>query len=146
VDIARVRALVELVASRPIAELTLSEGGSRIRIVKAPSGAPVAPAWRAPPAMSPPLPAAKTEAPHAAPDEEMLVRAPTTGIFHRSPAPGEPPFVAEGDRVTPVQQLCVIEAMKVITTVTAEREGRITAVLAANGEMIQADQPLFRIG
>ena len=144
VDLERIKALIELVASQPIAEMTLADGESRIRLVKAPVAdtRPVPPAPAAvsatKPASPPPLPAAA--------GEDGLVRAPMPGIFHRAPAPGEPPFVAEGVMVEPGRPLCVIEAMKVFNAVPAGRGGRIEAVLAGNGEMVRADQPLFRIG
>jgi acetyl-CoA carboxylase biotin carboxyl carrier protein len=145
VELARLKALIELVGSHPIAELTLAENDTRIRIVKAagPAAAPASPPLAAPRPIEPPAPVA---APAAPPAEAKLVRAPMPGLFHHAPTSGAPPFVAEGDSIAPSQQLCIIEAMKVFNAVSAEQAGRIEAVLVANGEMVQADQPLFRLG
>lgn len=90
---------------------------------------PVAP----PAAPAPPVPAGPT------------LNAATVGTFYRSPAPGTPPFVAEGDEVGPGQQIAIIEAMKLMLPVEAERGGRIAEVLVADGEGVEYGQPLFRL-
>ncbi|HEX2133040.1 MAG TPA: biotin/lipoyl-containing protein [Actinophytocola sp.] len=73
------------------------------------------------------------------------LNAATVGTFYRAPAPGAPPFVAEGDEVSPGQQVAIIEAMKLMLPVEAERGGRIAEVLVADGEGVEYGQPLFRL-
>ncbi|WP_460402934.1 acetyl-CoA carboxylase biotin carboxyl carrier protein, partial [Actinophytocola sediminis] len=73
------------------------------------------------------------------------LNAATVGTFYRSPAPGAPPFVTEGDEVSPGQQVAIIEAMKLMLPVEAERGGRIAEVLVADGEGVEYGQPLFRL-
>jgi acetyl-CoA carboxylase biotin carboxyl carrier protein len=71
--------------------------------------------------------------------------AATVGTFYRAPAPGTPPFVVEGDEVSPGQQIAIIEAMKLMLPVEAERGGRIAEVLVGDGEAVEYGQPLFRL-
>jgi len=73
------------------------------------------------------------------------LNAATVGTFYRAPAPGAPPFVAEGDEISPGQQVAIIEAMKLMLPVEAERGGRIAEVLVADGEGVEYGQPLFRL-
>jgi acetyl-CoA carboxylase biotin carboxyl carrier protein len=80
----------------------------------------------------------------AAPAAETLDAA-TVGVFYRAPAPGAPPFVAEGDEVCAGQQVAIIEAMKLMLPVEAARAGRIAEVLVADGEAVEYGQPLFRL-
>ena len=75
---------------------------------------------------------------------DVLV-ASTVGVFYRSPSPGAAPFVKEGDQVVPGQQVAIIEAMKLMLPVEADRPGRITEVLVKDGESVEFGQPLFRI-
>ena len=73
------------------------------------------------------------------------VTAATVGVFYRAPSPGAPPFVSEGDEITPGQQVAIIEAMKLMLPVEADRGGRIAEVLVADGEAVEFGQPLFRL-
>jgi len=73
------------------------------------------------------------------------LNAATVGTFYRSPSPGAPPFVSEGDEVGPGQQIAIIEAMKLMLPVEAERGGRIAEVLVSDGEGVEFGQPLFRL-
>jgi acetyl-CoA carboxylase biotin carboxyl carrier protein len=74
------------------------------------------------------------------------VTAPTVGVFYRAPEPGAQPFVAVGDAVAPGQQLAIVEAMKLMIPVEADRAGRVAEVLCADGEAVEFGQPLFAIG
>ncbi|MEV4202110.1 acetyl-CoA carboxylase biotin carboxyl carrier protein [Micromonospora globbae] len=114
-------------------------------------GAPVAPPPVArpdaapPPADQPadgPRPAERSPVPLAA---EMVVRAPIVGTFYRAPEPGAAPFVAVGDHVRAGQVVGIVEAMKLMNEVTAERAGRVTAVLADDGQPVEYDQPLIAL-
>lgn len=80
-----------------------------------------------------------------APDGLVFVRAPYMGTFYRSPKPGAPVFVDVGADVTPDTDLCLVEVMKLFTAVRAPAAGRIHAVLAADGQMVEAGQPLFEL-
>lgn len=80
-----------------------------------------------------------------APDGRVFVRAPYLGTFYRSPKPGSPVFVDVGSEVTPDTDLCLVEVMKLFTAVRAPVTGRIHAVLAEDGQMVEADQPLFEL-
>jgi acetyl-CoA carboxylase biotin carboxyl carrier protein len=86
------------------------------------------------------LPAAPAQAPAG-----ETVRATTVGVFYRSPSPGAPAFVSEGDEISPGQQVAIIEAMKLMLPVEADKGGRIAEVLVADGEAVEYGQPLFRL-
>lgn len=77
------------------------------------------------------------------PEGAMVVRAPYLGTFYRSPKPGSPPYVEIGDTVTPESELCLVEVMKLFTSVRAGIAGKVTQVLAKDGDLVPADQPLF---
>jgi len=80
-----------------------------------------------------------------APPAGPTINAATVGTFYRSPAPGAPPFVTEGDEVSAGQQVAIVEAMKLMLPVEAERGGRVEEVLVADGEGVEYGQPLFRL-
>lgn len=83
-------------------------------------------------------------APATAPAGETI-DATTVGVFYRSPSPGAPAFVSEGDEISPGQQVAIIEAMKLMLPVEADKGGRIAEVLVADGEAVEYGQPLFRL-
>ena len=139
-ELSRIKALIDLLAGSAITELELSEGADHIRLSKASRPSPVAaPA----PALATPAPAAASDA--AAPSQSIIA-APMFGVVHLSPAPGQPPFVAEGSAVEPGDTLCLIEAMKVFSPVLADIGGRVEAVLVADRAEVEANQTLFRLG
>jgi acetyl-CoA carboxylase biotin carboxyl carrier protein len=88
------------------------------------------------------LPAAPAQI-HAPAGE--TVKATTVGVFYRSPSPGAPAFVSEGDEISPGQQVAIIEAMKLMLPVETDKGGRIAEVLVADGEAVEYGQPLFRL-
>jgi acetyl-CoA carboxylase biotin carboxyl carrier protein len=98
----------------------------------------------APAPAAPPAPAASPTKP-AMPEGSVLVRAPYLGTFYRSPKPGSPPYVEIGGLVTPDSEICLLEVMKLFTAVRAGAAGRVVEVLAGDGDMVIADQPLFVI-
>lgn len=77
--------------------------------------------------------------------DEVLVRAPMLGCFYRSPKPGDPPFVTVGDKVEEDTVVCIVEVMKLMNSVVAGVRGEVTRVLAGNGELVEAEQPLFAV-
>ena len=152
-DIRKVKKLIELLEESGISELEITEGEESVRISRHPSGtaAPMhyampPPAPVAAPAAASPPPAAETAASDSAPVETRhVVRAPMVGTFYRSSSPGAKPFVDVGQTVRAGQTLCIIEAMKMLNQIEADRSGVIAEVLADNEEPVEFDQPLFII-
>lgn len=125
-DFEQIKALIQLVDSSGITEFELEGGDLRLRIRKASTPAQ-------PPAAVPP--GAQLEP----------VAAPMVGTFYRSPAPDAPPFVQEGDAVSPGQVLCVIEAMKMMNEIEAELSGVVRQILVADGQPVEYGQVLMLI-
>jgi len=149
VDLPKIEQLVDLVARSSIAELDLTQDGTRIRILKRP--APGAPPVSAPPASRGSAQAGLNRQESPPPDAtasataDVVVPAPMHGVFYRAVAPGESPLVEVGTRMEAGQKICIIEAMKTFIDVVAEAPGVVLAILAKDGDEIEAGQPLFRI-
>jgi acetyl-CoA carboxylase biotin carboxyl carrier protein len=153
-DIRKVKKLIELLEESGIAEIEISEGEESVRISRYPGGAAGAPQpymHYAPPPMqmAAPAPAAAIAAPAAAPPApakpDHTVTAPMVGTFYSSATPGAKPFVDIGSEVNVGDTLCIIEAMKMMNQIESDKSGRVTAVLAKNGEPVEFGQPLFMI-
>lgn len=152
-DIRKIKKLIEIVEDSDIAEIEITEGEETIRINR--HGQP--PVYAAPAPMMPqamPAPAMATPAPAAAPAPAEAaapavsghtVNSPMVGTFYSAPAPDKPVFAKVGDSVTEGQTLCIIEAMKIMNQIEADKSGVIKAVLVDNGEPVEFDQPLFII-
>jgi acetyl-CoA carboxylase biotin carboxyl carrier protein len=149
-DIRKIKKLIELLEESGIAELEIKEGEEAVRISRLPTSArfpagPVAAAPLAPPAESA-LPAVPAPAPEVAAKprpNEHVITAPMVGTFYGSASPGAKPFVEIGDEIKVGQVLCIIEAMKMMNQIEADRAGRITSIMARNGEPVEFGQPLF---
>lgn len=153
-DLRKLKTLIDLVAESGIAELEITEGDDKVRIVKS-SGAPAATShishvYAAPtvghaaPAAAPAPAGAETSAAAAsAPPEGKVIKSPMVGTFYRSSAPGADPFVSVGSNVSEGQTLCVIEAMKLMNEIPADAAGVIKEILVENGEPVEFGQPLF---
>ncbi len=137
----RIRELVRIVQESGIGEITVEEQGMRVSVRQAPDVLPVA-ASEAPLAM-PELSAAA--APSPARNGLVRVESPMVGTFYRSPQPGSPPFVEEGDVVAPGQTLCILEAMKLMNEVKADIEAVVRAVLVENAAPVEFGQALFEL-
>ena len=144
-DLEHIERLLEMFGRAPIAELELAENGWRLRLTKA-GASPVA---RTADAVAPepwtgPEPVA---AQAAEPERETthIVAAGLVGTFYRRPAPDKPPFVTVGDLVADGQTLGIMEAMKMLVGVEADRAGRISEILREDGASVQAGDPLFAI-
>ena len=135
-DPGTIRAFVQLLEENALAELTIEEEGYSIS-VKADGALFQSPAPALLPAAAP---AERTEEEG---EDGTPIRAPMTGVFYRSPAPGEPALVEVGDHVEEGQVIGLIEAMKVFSEVPAEVAGRVVAVRAKNGELVHQDQVLL---
>jgi len=157
-DLRKLKTLIDLVAESDIAELEVTEGESKVRIVKSggaqgqvvmmqPQGMQqqFAPAPVAAPAAA--APAAAAPAAAVAPETKgHVVKSPMVGSFYRSSAPGAPAFVEVGAAVKEGDTLCIIEAMKLLNEIDAEVSGVIKEVLVENGQPVEFGQPLFIIG
>lgn len=99
----------------------------------------------APVPVATPAPAAAAASTGGVPEGAVLVGAPYLGTFYRSPKPGSPPYVEVGDMVGAESELCLVEVMKLFTAVRAGVAGRVVGVLANDGELVSADQPLFAV-
>jgi acetyl-CoA carboxylase biotin carboxyl carrier protein len=149
-DIRKVKKLIELLEESGIAEIEIKEGEEAVRISRMPTGAYAthapAPMMIAAPA---PLPAPAAVAPAefvAKPRaNEHVVTAPMVGTFYAAPTPGAKAFVDIGDEVKAGEVLCIIEAMKMMNQIEADKGGRITSVMAQNGDPVEFGQPLFVI-
>jgi acetyl-CoA carboxylase biotin carboxyl carrier protein len=152
-DLRKLKTLIDLVAESGIAEIEVTEGEDKVRIVKhaqtvvaAPSPVPAATLVAAPaPPASAPQPAA-TPAAEPEPAQGSLVKSPMVGTFYRSPSPGAKPFVEVGQAVKAGDTLCIIEAMKLLNEIEAEVAGEVKEILAENGQPVEYGQPLFVIG
>jgi acetyl-CoA carboxylase biotin carboxyl carrier protein len=149
-DIRKVKKIIELLEESGIAEIEIKEGEESVRISRGGSYAPApqqyyaaapAPAVAAAPAA--PAAVAAVEAPVAAPKAENVVPSPMVGTFYAAATPTSAPFVSIGDEVKPGQVMCIIEAMKMMNQIEADRGGRVTAIMAKNGDPVEFGQPLF---
>ena len=151
-DLRKLKTLIDLVAESGIAEIEVTEGEDKVRIVKhapaaGPAGAVPAPAPIATAlATTATAPSASNSA--VAADEQVkgnIVKSPMVGTFYRSPSPGAKPFVEIGQAVKPGDTLCIIEAMKLLNEIEAEVAGEVKEVLVENGQPVEYGQPLFVI-
>jgi acetyl-CoA carboxylase biotin carboxyl carrier protein len=152
-DIRKVKKLIELLEESGIAEIEIKEGEEAVRISRMPTGGIVThvqPAMMQAPAVAAPAvaPAAAVAAPPAVPARratEHVVAAPMVGTFYGAPSPGAKPFVEIGSEVKEGQVLCIIEAMKMMNQIESDKAGKITAIMATNGDPVEFGQPLFVI-
>ncbi|MGD0999953.1 MAG: acetyl-CoA carboxylase biotin carboxyl carrier protein [Candidatus Brocadiia bacterium] len=145
-DLQDVMKLLELMEARHLEEIEVEQGETRIRLRK--GGAPpvVVPIAAAPAAAANPqaVPAA-SDAEKAAEANLVKITSPMVGTFYRAASPDAEPFINEGDHVTPDQVICIIEAMKVMNEIKAEREGDVVSILIENGESVEFGQPMVTI-
>jgi len=156
-DIRKIKKLIELLEESGIAEIEIKEGEEGLRISRMPSAAlsaqhlhSVAHLPIAAPTQFAPAPATSAAAPALAPapnprPNEHVVTAPMVGTFYSGPSPAAKAFVEIGDEVKPGQVLCIIEAMKMMNQIEADKGGRVTSVMAKSGDPVEFGQPLFVI-
>ncbi len=156
-DIRKVKKLIELLEESNISEIEIQEGEESVRISRHPNGA----SWQpqpmpqyaqhpgyppAAPAAGAPASAPATEAePQGASYRGEAVNSPMVGTFYRSPAPGAKSFVEVGDSVKQGDTVCIIEAMKMMNQIEADRDGVVEAILVEDGEPVEFDQPMIVI-
>ena len=152
-DIRKVKKLIELLEESNIGEIEIKEGEESVRISRhgnqpaAPVAyaAPAAPAPVAAPAAAPAEAAPEAAAPAAAPKADNAVLSPMVGTFYRAPSPDAASFVEVGQTVRVGDVLCIVEAMKMMNQIEADRAGTVTAIHVENGEAVEFDQPLISI-
>ena len=151
-DIRKIKKLIELLEESGIAEIEIKEGEEAVRISRMPA-VPAQPPQvthlgALPPAVaaaqSPGVEVAATDSAAAKPKpSEHVITAPMVGTFYASPSPGAKAFVEIGDEIKVGQVLCIIEAMKMMNQIEADKAGRLASVMARNGDPVEFGQPLF---
>ena len=149
-DLRKLKTLIDLVSESNISELEITEAEGKVRIVKGGEAAPVqyvqampAPVTAAVPAAAAPAAPAAAAAPAEVPGH--TVKSPMVGTFYRAASPGAPSFVEVGAQVKEGDTLCIIEAMKILNEIEADKSGTVTKILSENGQAVEYGQPLFII-
>jgi acetyl-CoA carboxylase biotin carboxyl carrier protein len=149
-DLRKLKTLIDLVSESNVSELEITEAEGKVRIVKGgpavvhPTHAPaMQAAAAAAPALAAPAPAAAAAAPEV--PKGHTVKSPMVGTFYRSSAPGAKAFVEIGSVVKEGETICIIEAMKILNEIEADKAGTITQILCENGQAVEYGQPLFII-
>ena len=150
-DLRKLKTLIELVETSGIAELEIQEGEERVRITRslattASQGVGAPQLITVPAGASASAPAAvPPSSPEPPAEEGHVVKSPMVGTFYRAATPGAAPFVEAGDRVEEGATLCIVEAMKLMNEIEADKTGVIKAILTENGQPVEFGQPLFVI-
>ena len=153
-DLRKLKTLIDLVSESGVAELEITEGDDRVKIVNRVGAAPVAAAApaviatpvvaSAAPAAAPAVAAESAAAPVAA-EDTRTINSPMVGTFYRAPSPGAKPFADVGQKVKAGDTVCIIEAMKLLNEIETEYDGVIKEILVENGQPVEFGQPLFVI-
>lgn len=153
-DLRKLKTLIDLVSESGVAELEITEGDDRVKIVNRVGAAPVAAAApaviatpvvaSAAPAAAPAVAAEPAAAPVAA-EDTRTINSPMVGTFYRAPSPGAKPFADVGQKVKAGDTVCIIEAMKLLNEIETEYDGIIKEILVENGQPVEFGQPLFVI-
>lgn len=147
-DLRKLKTLIDLVSESNVSELEITEAEGKVRIVKG-GGAAVqalaAPVMTAVPALPAAAATAGAPAAEAAAPTGHVVKSPMVGTFYRSPSPGAKPFVEVGSQIKEGETICIIEAMKILNEIEADKSGTVTQILGENGKAVEYGQPLFVI-
>ena len=148
-DIRKVKKLIELIEESDIAEIEIHEGEESVRISRQGNHPPVVAAAAPPTVAAAPAAAPVTAAEEAAAAEPEIsghaIASPMVGTFYRAPSPNSKPFTEEGQKVVKGETLCIIEAMKILNQIEADRSGIVKRILVENGQPVEYNQPLFII-
>jgi acetyl-CoA carboxylase biotin carboxyl carrier protein len=152
-DLRKLKTLIDLVSESNVSELEITEAEGKVRIVKGPVGGPVAVA--APVMVAAPVSAAPAQAPAAAPASPAaaepvaisghVVKSPMVGTFYTASSPEAKPFVQVGSVVNEGDTICIIEAMKILNEIEADKSGTVTRIMVDNGQAVEYGQSLFII-
>ncbi|MBB5017454.1 acetyl-CoA carboxylase biotin carboxyl carrier protein [Chitinivorax tropicus] len=157
-DLRKLKKLIEMVEESGIAEIEVTEGEEKVRISRVSTNPQVAFASQPTQVLLPqsmpmtgipaaaPAPVAAAAAPAAPAIDGETIKSPMVGTFYRSPSPGAKSFVEVGQQVNVGDTLCIIEAMKLLNEIEAEKSGVIKAILIENGQPVEYGEPLFIIG
>ncbi len=145
-DLRKLKTLIDLVSDSNVSELEITEAEGKVRIVKS-SGAPVVMQQPAMQMVATPVAVAAAPAQDSAPVEPTAhaVRSPMVGTFYRSASPGAKPFVEVGSIVKEGDTICIIEAMKILNEIEADKSGIVSKLLCENGQAVEYGQPLYLI-
>ena len=146
-DLRKLKTLIDLVSESNVSELEITEAEGKVRIVKG-GGAMVQQMAAPQPLMATPI--AGAAAPVAAPavaevPSGHIVKSPMVGTFYRSSSPGAKPFIESGSQIKEGETVCIIEAMKILNEIEADKSGTIAKILCENGQAVEYGQPLFVI-
>ena len=152
-DLRKLKTLIDLVSDSNVSELEITEAEGKVRIVKAMVHAPAiaapsyatAPVAAAPVAMAPAPQVAEAPAAEPLPDPSHRVTSPMVGTFYRSASPGAKAFVEVGDTVKEGETICIIEAMKILNEIEADKSGTVKEILCQNGQAVEYGQALLSI-
>jgi acetyl-CoA carboxylase biotin carboxyl carrier protein len=148
-DLRKLKTLIDLVSESNVSELEITEAEGKVRIVKGGPAmvqtmpAPAAMPMAAAPALAPAAGAAPAAAPEA--PKGHTVKSPMVGTFYRAASPGAKSFVEVGSQVKEGETICIIEAMKILNEIEADKGGTVTQILCENGQAVEYGQPLFII-
>ena len=151
-DLRKLKTLIDLVSESNVSELEITEAEGKVRIVKGQPAVvqPAAPVLVAAPAVAAAAAPAAAGAPAAAPAPVAeaaghTVKSPMVGTFYRAASPGAKPFAEVGQQIKEGEAICIIEAMKIMNEIEADKSGTITQILCENGQAVEFGQPLFII-
>ena len=153
-DLRKLKTLIDLVSESNVSELEITEAEGKVRIVKSPPAGAVAPVTyaMAPAPVQAPHPAGPAQAVEAAPVVAVaaepsghVVKSPMVGTFYRASSPGAKPFVEIGDTIKEGETICIVEAMKILNEIEADKSGTVTQILVENGQAVEYGQPLYVI-
>lgn len=149
-DLRKLKTLIDLVSESNVSELEITEAEGKVRIVKS------APVTQAAVAMPAPVAAVVAPVPAAAPaaaavaaepaaPKGHVIKSPMVGTFYRASSPGAKPFVELGQTIKEGEAVCIVEAMKILNEIEADKSGTITQLLCENGQAVEFGQPLFQV-
>ena len=151
-DLRKLKTLIDLVSDSNVSELEITEAEGKVRIVKGMVGVPMAHDAPQTSMMAPPAPhaapittAPAEPAPAPVASTEHVVKSPMVGTFYRSASPGAKPFVEVGHSVKAGETVCIVEAMKILNEIEADKSGTVLKILCENGQAVEYGQPLFVI-
>lgn len=147
-DLRKLKTLIDLVSESNVSELEITEAEGKVRIVK--GGGAIVQQYAAPVAVAAPAPAgaaAPGQVPEVLPvaDAGHAVKSPMVGTFYRAASPGAKAFVEVGDSIKAGETICIIEAMKILNEIEADKTGVVTRILCDNGQAVEYGQPMFMI-
>ena len=150
-DLRKLKTLIDLVSESNVSELEITEAEGKVRIVKSAPAAAVAQVVAAAPvaAVAAPVVQAVADAASAAAAAPApaghTVKSPMVGTFYRASSPGAKPFAEIGQAIKEGETICIVEAMKILNEIEADKSGTVTQILVQNGQAVEYGQPLFAI-